>query len=179
MVNFVFEKIATIKKLWPFSTFLLRWKNYTEFVWDKRKLKKSFGQEIIIAGKKGRENFVTLRQSARKIIQSLLQFKLDLALLFTISLALDRLYNNKQTRVLFLVKLFELCFAKDWSIHLNGVTDTDLVEFVTDNVDHQIRTFDRYGTFYQMGMLGAATPGNEHWSREVLLTGIWTSLPRT
>ena len=41
---------------------------------------------------------------------------------------------------------------------LEGVTDGCLVQLVADNVDHQIRTIDGYGTFHGMGIMGPSTP---------------------
>lgn len=36
---------------------------------------------------------------------------------------------------------------------------TEFVQYVADNVDHNIRTLDGLGTFHGMGMIAAITPG--------------------
>ena len=59
------------------------------------------------------------------------------------------------------IKLFELNAAVYQGTDLAGVNDDSWIQFVGDNVDHQIRTIDGNGTFHAMGVIGAATPGSD------------------
>ena len=58
------------------------------------------------------------------------------------------------------IKLFELNAAVSQGTDLGGINNDSWIQFVGDNVDHQIRTIDGNGTFHAMGIIGAATPGS-------------------
>lgn len=54
----------------------------------------------------------------------------------------------------------------EWSAALSHGTDipnftNQFVQYVADNVDHNIRTLDGYNTFHGMGMIATITPGIE------------------
>ncbi|GFR65223.1 hypothetical protein ElyMa_005525300 [Elysia marginata] len=48
-------------------------------------------------------------------------------------------------------------FLKD----LSGVSDGSFIQFVGDNVDHNLKTLEGLGTFHGMGIIGAVTPGEK------------------
>ena len=59
------------------------------------------------------------------------------------------------------VKLFELSAALSQGTDLAGVSPSSWIQFIGDNVDHQVRTLDGAGTFFWMGIIAAATPGTK------------------
>ena len=59
------------------------------------------------------------------------------------------------------VKTFELPAAFDQNTELVEVGSDSCIQFVADNVEHQIRTLDGTGTFHGMGIIIAATPGSK------------------
>eukprot|EP00745_Piridium_sociabile_P023062 TRINITY_DN35931_c2_g2_i7.p1 TRINITY_DN35931_c2_g2~~TRINITY_DN35931_c2_g2_i7.p1 ORF type:complete len:567 (+),score=112.84 TRINITY_DN35931_c2_g2_i7:122-1822(+) len=54
-----------------------------------------------------------------------------------------------------------MCAAADQGTDLVGIDPNSWIQFIGDNVDHQIRTLDGAGTFHGMGIIGAATPGTK------------------
>lgn len=56
------------------------------------------------------------------------------------------------------VKRYEQSAAMTQGISIQGLTPTSCVQFVADNVDHNIQTVDGTGTFHGMGMIAAVTP---------------------
>ena len=67
------------------------------------------------------------------------------------------------------VKTFEQSAALHQGVDLYGVgPGGSCIQFVADNVDHNLKTLDGEGTFHGMGIIGAATPGvqaNNHIPR--------------
>jgi len=57
------------------------------------------------------------------------------------------------------VKTFELSAAVSQGTDLVGIGPCSWMQFIGDNVDHQIQTLDGTGTFHGMGLIAAATPG--------------------
>ncbi|CAC5362574.1 unnamed protein product [Mytilus coruscus] len=57
------------------------------------------------------------------------------------------------------VQRFELSAAANQGIDINGYSEGNSVQFIADNVDHNVRTLDGYNTFHGMGILAAVTPG--------------------
>ena len=43
-----------------------------------------------------------------------------------------------------------------------GITPGHFVQFVADNVDHNVRTLDGFNTFHGMGIIATVTPGIKH-----------------
>jgi hypothetical protein len=56
------------------------------------------------------------------------------------------------------VKRFLQNAALTQGVELDGMFGESCVQFVADNVDHNIRTLDGQGTFHGMGMIAAVTP---------------------
>ena len=56
------------------------------------------------------------------------------------------------------VKRYEQSAALSHGTDLEGVATNSCIQFVADNVDHNIKTLDRTGTFHGMGMAAAVTP---------------------
>ena len=56
------------------------------------------------------------------------------------------------------VKRYEQSAALSHGTDLEGVATNSCIQFVADNVDHNIRTLDGTGTFHGMGMAAAVTP---------------------
>lgn len=59
------------------------------------------------------------------------------------------------------VKIFEQCAALNQGVNVYGTIPDSCIQFVADNVDHNIRTLDGTGTFHGMGIIAAATPGTK------------------
>lgn len=57
------------------------------------------------------------------------------------------------------VQKFELNAAASHNKSELFIGNNNLVQFVADNVDHNLRTLDGHGTFHGMGMIAAVTPG--------------------
>ena len=58
------------------------------------------------------------------------------------------------------VKTFEQSAALHQGVDLHGVgPGSSCLQFLADNVDHNVKTLDGEGTFHGMGIIGAATPG--------------------
>lgn len=57
------------------------------------------------------------------------------------------------------VQRFERSAAASQSTEIPGCTEDHFIQFMADNVDHNIRTLDGKGTFHGMGIIGAITPG--------------------
>jgi hypothetical protein len=57
------------------------------------------------------------------------------------------------------VQKFELNAAASHDKNALSVGEDTIVQFVADNVDHNLRTLDGYGTFHGMGMIATITPG--------------------
>ena len=74
------------------------------------------------------------------------------------------------------VKTFERSAALHQGVDLYGVgPGSSCIQFVADNVDHNLKTLDGEGTFHGMGIIGAATPGvqaNNHIPRQASLTAV-------
>ncbi|KAK7111484.1 hypothetical protein V1264_011106 [Littorina saxatilis] len=56
------------------------------------------------------------------------------------------------------VRRFEQCAAVSQGVDLYGTVPDSRIQFVADNVDHNIRTLDGTGTFHGMGIIASATP---------------------
>ncbi|GFO32950.1 hypothetical protein PoB_005945500 [Plakobranchus ocellatus] len=59
------------------------------------------------------------------------------------------------------VQCFEQCAASSQGTDLSGVSSDSFIQFVADNVDHNLRTLGGLGTFHGMGIIGAATPSEK------------------
>ncbi|GFO01027.1 hypothetical protein PoB_002753200 [Plakobranchus ocellatus] len=59
------------------------------------------------------------------------------------------------------VQCFEQCAASSQGTDLSGVSSDSFIQFVADNVDHNLRTLEGLGTFHAMGIIGAATPSEK------------------
>ena len=74
------------------------------------------------------------------------------------------------------VKTFEQSAALHQGVDLYGVgPGSSCIQFVADNVDHNLKILDGEGTFHGMGIIGAATPGvqaNNHIPRQASLTAV-------
>ena len=58
------------------------------------------------------------------------------------------------------VKTFEQSAALHQGVDLHGVgPGSSCLQFLADNVDHNVKTLDGEGTFHGMGIIGASTPG--------------------
>ncbi|GFN75910.1 hypothetical protein PoB_000241600 [Plakobranchus ocellatus] len=55
------------------------------------------------------------------------------------------------------VQCFEQCAASSQGTDLSGVSSDSVIQFVADNVDHNLRTLENLGTFHGMRIIGAAT----------------------
>ncbi|GFO01546.1 hypothetical protein PoB_002805100 [Plakobranchus ocellatus] len=55
------------------------------------------------------------------------------------------------------VQCFEQCAASSQGTDLSGVSSDSFIQFVADNIDHNLRTLEGLGIFYGMGIIGAAT----------------------
>ena len=53
---------------------------------------------------------------------------------------------------------FETSASATNGVHVPGVTSSSSLQFVADNVDHNICTLDGYGTFHGFGIIAAVTP---------------------
>jgi len=84
---------------------------------------------------------------------SSLPFRLLLGLPCTSRLAPKTLLNIQG--------LSEMCAAADQGTGLVGMNSNSWIQFVADNVDHQIRTLDRTCTFHGTGIIEADTPGSK------------------
>ena len=56
---------------------------------------------------------------------------------------------------------FSKSAAKEQGTDLTCYEDGKCVQYVADNVDHNIRTLDGLGTFHGMGVIAAITPGSK------------------
>ena len=56
------------------------------------------------------------------------------------------------------VKRYEQSAALSHGTDLEGIVTNSCIQFVADNVDHNIRPLDGTGTFHGMGMAAAVTP---------------------
>ena len=57
------------------------------------------------------------------------------------------------------VQRFEVSAAQHWNIEIEKDQDNQAVQFVADNVDHNLGTVDGYNTFHGMGIIATITPG--------------------
>ena len=57
------------------------------------------------------------------------------------------------------VKKYERSAAVTQGTDIPGITEGSFVQYVADNVDHNIRTLDGKGTFHGMGIIATVTPG--------------------
>lgn len=64
------------------------------------------------------------------------------------------------------VKKFELCAANTPQTNALPLNESHhFLQYVADNVDHNVRTLDGYNTFHGMGIIAAVTPGIAHQKR--------------
>ena len=76
------------------------------------------------------------------------------------------------------VQCFEQCAASSHGTDLSGVRSDSFIQFVADNVDHNLRTLEGLGTFHGMGIIGAATPSEKLYRlirRDTSVTALQTS----
>ena len=59
------------------------------------------------------------------------------------------------------VQRFERNAAVTSGTDVPNYTDSDYIQYIADNVDHNVRTIDGYNTFHGMGMLGVITPAKQ------------------
>lgn len=57
------------------------------------------------------------------------------------------------------VQRFERSAAASQGTDISGYSDGQFIQYVADNVDHNIRTIDGHNTFHGMGIIAAITPG--------------------
>ena len=57
--------------------------------------------------------------------------------------------------------MFELSAAMLQGTDVPGVTNDHFLQYVADNVDHNVNTLDGYNTFHGMGIIAAITPALE------------------
>ena len=60
------------------------------------------------------------------------------------------------------VQKYEVASATNWDIELEKDRIDQTVQFVADNVDHNIGTIDGHNTFHGMGIIATITPGVKH-----------------
>ncbi|KAK6186089.1 hypothetical protein SNE40_008194 [Patella caerulea] len=68
------------------------------------------------------------------------------------------------------VMRFECSAAVGNSAHISKLNEKQSVQFVADNVDHNIRTLDGHNTFHGMGIIATVTPGLSEESKLERLT---------
>jgi len=70
------------------------------------------------------------------------------------------------------VKKFEMSAAMTQGTDIPGITQEHFVQYVADNVDHNVCTLDGLGTFHGMGTIAAVTPGTQgkHPIRRIFAT---------
>lgn len=56
------------------------------------------------------------------------------------------------------VKTFEMSAAQTRGTDIPGITPGHFVQYIADNVDHNVRTLDGQNTFHGMGIIAAVTP---------------------
>ncbi len=52
--------------------------------------------------------------------------------------------------------------AASQGMDIPGITPGHFVQYVADNVDHNVRTLDGFNTFHGMGIIATVTPGIKH-----------------
>ena len=77
---------------------------------------------------------------------------------------LDTLYQHGFTSSYSEVLKYERCAAISAGIDIPGFLQGHFLQYVADNVDHNIRTLDGSGTFHGMGIITAITPKIDHVS---------------
>ncbi|GFS26848.1 hypothetical protein ElyMa_007067800 [Elysia marginata] len=78
---------------------------------------------------------------------------------FASKFLLDTLYQLGFSSSYSETKRFELCAALAQQTDVPGVTNDHFLQYVADNVDHDLRTLDGLNTFHGMGIITAVTPG--------------------
>lgn len=58
------------------------------------------------------------------------------------------------------VQMFESCAAVSNRADIENFQNDMFIQYVADNVDHNLRTLDGHNTFHGMGMIACVTPGN-------------------
>lgn len=81
---------------------------------------------------------------------------------------IDRLHKHGFCCSYAEVTKFERSAAISHGTDIPNLTERNVVQYVADNVDHNIRTLDGHNTFHGMGMIATVTPG----------TSIKKSIPR-
>lgn len=57
------------------------------------------------------------------------------------------------------VQRYESSAAQNWDIDIDRSSRSQAVQFVAENVDHNVGTIDGYNTFHGMGIIATITPG--------------------
>ncbi|CAC5381252.1 unnamed protein product [Mytilus coruscus] len=125
----------------------------------KKRLQTYFGSDIIITEVNGKPNIVTFRRTASSILNE-----------FYRRPSSKSPEEEKLSMIETAAKLIKADIIKVQRFELNAAaaardrTDTQFgngtfVQFIADNVDHNLLTLDGHGTFHGMGMIAAVTPG--------------------
>ncbi|VDI57078.1 Hypothetical predicted protein [Mytilus galloprovincialis] len=77
---------------------------------------------------------------------------------FSSRFLIDTLYNLGFCSSYSEVQKFEMNAAASRSTE-NENENQSFVQYIADNVDHNIRSLDGFGTFHGMGIIAASTPG--------------------
>lgn len=102
-----------------------------------------------------------ITQAARpKVLLAPMQFGLGVELhhLFASRYLIDHLNRLGFSCSYDAVKTFEQNAAREQGTEIDGISEGSCVQFIADNVDHNLCTLDGMGTFHGMGIIAAVTP---------------------
>ena len=102
-----------------------------------------------------------VQASRPRVILSPLQLGLGVQLHhhFASKFLIDTLYKHGFCCSYSEVTNFERSAAVDRGIEIPNLSPQNFIQYVADNVDHNIRTLDGHNTFHGMGMIATVTPG--------------------
>ena len=77
------------------------------------------------------------------------------------------------------VKKFERCAAYSQGTDIPGITPGHLVQYLADNIDHNVWTMDGLivNTFHGMGIIASVTPGTKR--RDPVICDTWDQATRS
>ena len=78
---------------------------------------------------------------------------------FSSKFLVDTLYSHGFCSSYSTVQNFEGSAAVTQGTDIPGYTPDSFIQYVADNVDHNVRTLDGLGTFHGMGIIATVTPG--------------------
>ena len=80
---------------------------------------------------------------------------------FASKFLIDTLHNLGFCSLYSEILRFESSAAASQGIDIPGIEKGQVLQFVADNVDHNVATLDGKGTFHGMGIIAASTPGKK------------------